>query len=110
MQVAPLTPAALNSIHETVSEFRAGILDGRPSARMCDAVSLPLQGYLSFAENIKTEVVSRFFKIAGGELEHVWLEMPDGTIIDATADQMAEHGYPTLPPVYIGPKPPHYPK
>jgi hypothetical protein len=36
--------------------------------------------------------------------------MPDGTIIDATADQMAEHGYPTLPPVYIGPKPPHYPK
>jgi hypothetical protein len=79
-------------------DFRAGILQGRPSTLMCAAVSFPLQGFLSALYGIETEVE----KIDLDDANHVFLRLPDGRILDATADQFG------LEAVYLGPMPERY--
>lgn len=81
-------------LRRVVTEFRDGILCGRPSEGMCFAVCAALQGYLDMF-GLDTEMVEANF----AEINHVWLRLPDGRIIDPTADQFG------LPPVYIGPLP-----
>jgi hypothetical protein len=96
-----------------VGDFRQGIVDGiggGSSASMCDAVCFPLQGFLAFAENIETRCRYGFFETSSGALQHYWLEMENGEIIDPTADQLEAHGFPKLPGVYIGPRPGFYPE
>jgi hypothetical protein len=86
---------------EIAGDFRDGILGGRPPAMMCAAVAWPLQGFLSAFYGIETEAVETRFAEGGN---HIWLRMPDGRVLDPTADQFngvipdAE-----LPPVYLGP-------
>jgi hypothetical protein len=79
---------------EFTMEFRKGIMGRRKSSRaMCFMIAAPLQGYLSFL-GIETELVE-------GEVNqtnHYWLELPDGRVLDPTADQF-DLG---LPPVYLG--------
>lgn len=77
--------------------FRSGILDGRPSRMMCFAVCAPLQAYLSMC-GVETALVEAHFE----ECNHVWLQLPDGRILDPTADQFG------FPRVYIGPVPRQY--
>lgn len=62
----------------------------------CAVVSYPLSGYLRFLgiEN----------KIVEGSRGHVWIELADGRIIDATADQFNGRWL-KFPKVYIGPLP-----
>jgi len=76
--------------------FRDGILQGRPSTRMCAVICYPLAGYLSF---LGVEVA-----VEHGDpvrhCNHVWLSLPDGRVLDPTADQFDA----TLPPVYLGAK------
>ena len=81
-----------------VTEFREGILDGESSTMRCFMVSAPLQGYLSFI-GFETELVETDL----GEMNHVWLRLPDGRALDATADQFNTL-FPDmdLPPVYLG--------
>lgn len=81
-----------------VTEFRKGILDGGPSMLMCYVVCWPLQALLS-VEGVETDLV----KGTVGDQEHYWLKLPDGRIIDPTADQ-----FPNLPSVYIGKQPTNY--
>ena len=64
---------------------------------MCLAVCAPLQGFLSLA-GIDTTIVEAHF----AETNHVWLQLPDGRILDPTADQFG------LDVVYIGPLPLSY--
>jgi hypothetical protein len=60
------------------------------------AVCYPLQGYLSML-GIQTEIVEADF----GRVNHVWLQLPSGEIIDPTADQFSGEGC-RFPEVYIG--------
>lgn len=81
-------------LRKFVAGFRRGILAGQPSAFMCFAVCAPLQTLLSLA-GVHTELTEANFL----DINHVWLTLPDGRIIDPTADQFG------LEPVYIGPLP-----
>ena len=89
-------------LHE-VTEFRAGILDGRAATDMCFAICAPLSGYLNFIGYL-CEMVEG--KIDG--VQHFWLIATDGTIIDPTADQFDQSEGKSMPSVYIGPQPVWY--
>jgi hypothetical protein len=80
---------------ELVAAFRAGILGTRSSERMCAVVCWPLAGYLGFLGLHVTceETQYRF-------TNHIWIQLPDGRVLDPTADQFD----PTLGPVYLGKK------
>lgn len=83
-----------------VTEFRDGILDGRPSNWMCAAICMPLAPLLKM-HGIITEIVESDL----GHCNHVWLRMPrTGWALDPTGDQFANlmPGR-ELPPVYFGP-------
>jgi hypothetical protein len=94
-----------HELRKIVSEFREGILDGGDSAFMCIAVCSPLEGYLRHAHGIETHAVAGTIDLGEYNMEHFWLEMDDGTVIDPTADQFKEL---RLPPVYIGARPKAY--
>jgi hypothetical protein len=89
-------------ISKIASGIRRGILEKRPSDRMCLAVCLPLQGYLS-ACGLDTELVEGDF----GHTNHYWLRLPDGRILDPTADQFSTPSR-SMPKVYMGPLPEWY--
>lgn len=80
-------------------EFRQGILGERASIGMCKVVSAPLQGFLASVYGVETELVEVDF----GTTNHVYLRLPDGRILDATADQFSG-----MPDVYLGPVPALY--
>lgn len=84
-------------IIEIAQEFREGILDGRGSQFMCAAVSWPLCGLLNFYG-----VECRTVEGDLGEMNHVWIELQDGRVLDATADQFNELFSLSHPPVYLG--------
>jgi len=60
---------------------------------MCFVVSAALAGFLS-AFGQETSI----WEGTVGEWNHVWLEAPDGRVIDATADQFGEK----YPAIYVG--------
>ena len=78
--------------------FRKGILGKRPSDMMCFAVCAPLQAYLAIF-GVELELVEADF----GRVNHVWLALSDGRILDPTADQFG-----IKPAVYLGPIPSAY--
>ena len=88
---------------KVVRGFRRGILDGRQSRHMCVAVCLPLQGYLSFLG-----VKSKIMEGETPDVNHVWLRLSDGTIIDPTAHQFPRPDGGKMPAVYVGPQPEWY--
>jgi hypothetical protein len=79
-------------------DFRSGVLGTRSSRLMCMAISAPLQGYLSALYDFETTLETVDFP----DCDHVWLRLPDGRILDATADQFG------LEPVYLGQVPELY--
>jgi hypothetical protein len=92
-----MTDAALL---ELVTEFRAGLLGDRSSARFCAMVCWPLAGYLSFL-GFDVDVQETTVHLPSQcTCNHVWLLLPDGRVLDPTADQFDA----TLGPVYLGPK------
>jgi hypothetical protein len=72
--------------------FRKGLLEGAPSRGMCAIVTLPLQGMLS-AWGVESEYCHVFLDT----INHVFLKLPDGRVLDATADQ-----FDGFPDVYLG--------
>lgn len=82
---------------EFATEFREGILDGRPSAWMCAMVCWPLSTLLRMNgvenESVETDL---------GEMNHIWLRLADGRALDPTADQFNWCSIDKLPPVYLG--------
>lgn len=86
-------------IIECATEFRNSMLDGASSDMQCFTVSFALSGWLSFALGLDT----RMWESDLGYIEHVWLKLPDGRCLDATADQLnkRKRGKP-FPPVYLG--------
>jgi hypothetical protein len=88
-----LTDAELLAL---TTEFRAGILGDRPSTNMCAIVCYPLEGYLSF---LGVDVTLQHGDPVR-QRDHVWLALPDGRVLDPTADQFDA----SLGPVYLGPR------
>jgi hypothetical protein len=83
--------------------IRSGILGKRSSVDMCMVVSAPLQGMLSAVYGVACELEEVWFdETPQGTTNHVFLRLPDGRILDATADQFG------LEPVYLGPMPTQY--
>lgn len=80
------------------TEFREGILDGRSSAFMCGMVCWPLSTLLGMYGVKNTTVESDL-----GEINHIWIRLADGRVLDPTADQFGQL-FPdmALPPVYLG--------
>lgn len=72
-------------------QFRNGLL-GRGSGKdMCMVVSAPLQGVLAMY-GVETKLEEVDFQTC----YHVWLRLPDGRVLDATADQFGREK------VYLG--------
>lgn len=90
-----------------VTDYRRGALDGEPPHLRCMMVCAGLQGWLSFANHIETELVDVWLRHDWTEINHVFLRREDGTIIDPTGDQFNDWGA-EMPPVYIGPMPEVY--
>lgn len=94
MKTPPINDAMLKTF---CREFRKGMLNGQSSHGNCAKVSWALQGYLSYAMSLDTKV----YEGDVGEWNHIWLSMPDGRVIDCTADQFNK-GKRRYPKVYIG--------
>lgn len=84
-----------NELIEFATEFRDGILDGDPSTAMCFAVSAPLQSLLKMF-GVETELIEFEVDTPKGLTNHFCLQLSDGRILDATADQFGH------PAAYLG--------
>lgn len=83
-------------------EFRDGIVGNEPSERMCFMVCAPLHGYLRFVG----EDVDLIQGTVSG-VEHYWLRLKNGDVLDPTADQFTTTDQP-MPEIYIGKQPKWY--
>lgn len=82
-----------------VRSFRYGIIGRRKSRAFCFMVCAPLETLLQLA-GVPCAISSGMVE----NWEHFWLTLPDGRILDPTADQFTLG----LPPVYLGELPPAY--
>ena len=94
-------------LHGAVLGFRRGILNGSESYDKCFVICAPLHGYLS-ALGEDVELVEGVVDCGEYDLQHFWLRLSDGTIIDPTADQLPRRRGKRPPKVYIGEMPPWY--
>jgi len=96
---------------KVVTGFRRGILGRRKSTKMCYAICWPLQGYLHIT-GFKTKLTEGTIKLIGHNkgviINHFWLTLKDGRILDPTADQFNGMGHDDMPKVYLGKKPDYY--
>lgn len=90
-------------IIQIASDFRDGMLDGKPSMSMCFAVCYVLVGYLRF-----TGYECGLVEGKVGECEHYWIKLGAGNIIDPTADQFNQPNGESMPKTYYGKKPNWY--
>ena len=87
----------LDELQQYAFDFRNGILDGKSSEDMCWAVCAPLQSLLEVME-----IPCRLTELSFPHINHYVIELPDGNIIDPTADQFG------LEECYVGPMPKKY--
>lgn len=85
---------------KTAQQFRDGVLKKRSSSMMCAVVSWPLQSMLSALYGVELDAEGVNFPGGGN---HVFLRLPDGRVLDATADQFAaDRPDLNVPAVYLG--------
>ncbi len=83
----------------TCREFRKGMIARMSSKGKCAMISWALQGFLSTVYKLNTKV----YQGDVGNWNHLWLVMPDGRVIDCTADQFNKKGKRAkYPQIYIG--------
>ncbi len=82
-------------------EFRVGILGERGSPEgMCYAVAAPLQGLLRFyGMQVKLVEADHSSNPDASYINHFWIELPDGRVLDPTFDQFCSE---EPVPIYIG--------
>lgn len=86
-----------------VQGFRRGILGCDSSDSMCFAICAPLASFLESA-GIRVRLIEGILKYEVGTGNHFWLELPDGRVIDPTADQFNRRMRKRMPKVYLGPR------
>lgn len=79
-------------------EFRKGMIGRMSSEGRCAMISWALQGFLSFAIRLDTQV----YESEVGDWNHLYLVLPDGRVIDCTADQFNKRMKKRYPQVYLG--------
>jgi hypothetical protein len=94
------------NIMKAVILFRKGLIGKQTSRGACFMVCQPLRSYLRFSFGLHCRLVTGHVKHENSN--HVWIELPNGTIIDPTADQFRSPTGETMPCVYIGKKPEWY--
>lgn len=83
-------------------EFRKGIIGDKAGNDMCFAVCSPLVTLLQM-EGVQVELTCGEVRFgAADDFDHYWISLPDGRILDPTADQFG------LASVYLGPLPENY--
>ncbi len=85
-------------------DFRKGLIGNSSSWLMCMAVCAPLRTLLEMA-GVPVRLTECEVELKNGDLlGHYFLTLPDGRILDPTADQFfgAVDGAPKLPRVYLG--------
>lgn len=80
------------------AEFRAGVLEGRASSLACFMVCAPLSSLLEL-HGVRNQVVEGDL----GDVNHCWIALADGRVLDPTGDQFNRPGRQSLPAVYLGP-------
>jgi hypothetical protein len=99
----PLTDAQLIAY---ASAFRMGIIGRDSSARKCFMVCAPLAGLLETI-GVKAELVQSDL----GWMNHFWLRLEDGRVLDPTADQFNDVDEDAkMPAVYLGPPTKYHPQ
>lgn len=79
------------------AEFRFAVIGDGASSRMCAAISDPLCAALAVL-GVPAQVMETVLE----DCNHVFLQLPDGRVLDPTADQFNSAGSPPLPAVYLG--------
>lgn len=86
------------------SAFRSGLIGTKPSHSMCFAMCWPMVGLLN---TIGVECELNAPK--NGQPGHHWIDLPDGRILDPTADQFINPlSGNRMPKIYLGHKPEWY--
>lgn len=93
-------------IIQFANRVRDDILNGNTSHTYCYLISSPLQERLR-SIGIDTVMINISLLTPSIYTSHVYLQLEDGRILDATADQFPEA---ELPPVYLGEFPETYKK
>jgi len=93
---------------ECAAEFRAGLLGSDSSKWMCFAVCAPLQAILSMYGHETTLQHGIIIDKDDNEIHHTWLALPDGQILDPTADQFEQPNGEPMPEIYFGARPDWY--
>lgn len=89
------------------ANFTSGLLGKGSSTSMCYAVCAPLHSYLS-AVGYATELIEGEIEADNAVWGHFWLQLPNGKILDPTADQFNKYFEKEMPRIYLGERPPHY--
>lgn len=97
----PMVPD--HKLRSIASDVRAQVIGAQSSASMCLVVSSPL------AERLRAVGIACRLVAGGVRSEHhYWIELSDGRIVDATADQFPNPSGDPMPPVFVGTRPTWY--
>ena len=102
-----MTMMSDKKLRRIAEDFRDGILCEGSSRRMCFMITAPLQGYLSYL-GCETELIEGEIDRPDHVAQHFWLRLPDGRILDPTADQFTKPDGSAMPCVYVGERPAWY--
>lgn len=88
-------------------EFSEGVLGKHGSTDMCFAVCSPLATFLNFS-GVECDITEGEISYDGGTWHHYWITLPDGKIIDPTADQFVTPQGNRLKNLWVENKPQDY--
>lgn len=86
-----------------VQDFREGFLGHRSSDFHCAMICEPLAGLLNHDGVACRTRMTDHVRTSFGSIDHVWIELADGRVLDPTADQFNDMGL-NMPKVYLGAK------
>lgn len=89
-------------IIQFATDFRRGLIGRQSSRYRCAMVSWPLASLLEM-HGVPCAITCCKLPDEAHAVQHVWIELSDGRVLDATADQFNRRGQdPKHPPVYLG--------
>lgn len=82
--------------------FRTGIIGRKAGDYACFMVCAPLAPLLRHS-GVKAEMRDGWIALDVGSINHYWIELADGRVLDPTAEQFNKRLGLDLPRVYLGP-------
>lgn len=81
--------------------FRHGMIGRKAGDYACFMICAPLAPLLRH-HGVKAEVRDGWIQLDIGSMNHFWISLPDGRVLDPTAEQFNKHLGLSLPRVYLG--------